>query len=102
MLLVLVDLFLAGNLTKNINILKRTCFIFKITISTGAETTSSTLQWAMLYMITYPDVQVKVQEEIDAVIGSSRVPTLEDRPRYGLIRSIYTDLLTNWSYLSTH
>ncbi|CAL8109685.1 unnamed protein product [Orchesella dallaii] len=67
MLLVLVDLFLAG-----------------------AETTSSTLQWAMLYMITFPEIQTKVQQEIDAAIGSSRLPSLEDRP--GMI---YTEATLN-------
>jgi len=56
MLLVLVDLFLAG-----------------------AETTSSTLQWAMLYMIVFPEVQEKVQQEIDTVVGNSRCPSLDDR-----------------------
>jgi cytochrome P450 len=44
----------------------------------GAETTSSTLQWAMLYMIAFPEIQKKVQQEIDSAIGL-RLPTLDDR-----------------------
>ncbi|XP_043946482.1 cytochrome P450 2K4-like [Protopterus annectens] len=47
--------------------------------SAGLETTSSTLQWAFLMMIKYPEMQKKVQEEIDEVVGNSRLPTLEDR-----------------------
>ena len=27
----------------------------------GSETTSTTLTWAMLYMVRYPDVQVTIQ-----------------------------------------
>ncbi|XP_075689727.1 cytochrome P450 2D17-like isoform X2 [Rhinoderma darwinii] len=46
--------------------------------SAGTETTSTTLRWALLYMILYPDVQSKVQEEIDQVIGRERKPTMED------------------------
>ncbi|XP_040263277.1 cytochrome P450 2D14-like [Bufo bufo] len=46
--------------------------------SAGTETTSTTLRWALLYMILYPDVQSKVQEEIDQVIGRERKPTMGD------------------------
>uniref|UniRef100_A0A8C0WJQ0 Cytochrome P450 2J2-like protein n=1 Tax=Castor canadensis TaxID=51338 RepID=A0A8C0WJQ0_CASCN len=31
----------------------------------GTETTSTTLRWGLLYMALYPDVQEKVQAEID-------------------------------------
>ncbi|CAN2390081.1 cytochrome P450 [Pristimantis euphronides] len=44
----------------------------------GTETTSTTLRWALLLMILYPDVQAKVQEEIDQVIGTERKPTMGD------------------------
>ncbi|CAI9592762.1 unnamed protein product [Staurois parvus] len=39
--------------------------------SAGMETTSTTLRWGILLMITYPDIQRKVQHEIEKVIGSS-------------------------------
>ncbi|KAL8202300.1 UNVERIFIED_CONTAM: Cytochrome P450 2J2, partial [Gekko kuhli] len=45
----------------------------------GTETTSTTLRWALLYMAIYPEVQAKVQAEIDSVIGQSRQPTMDDR-----------------------
>ena len=35
----------------------------------GSETTSTTLAWAVCYMITHPKVQARVQAEIDAVLG---------------------------------
>ena len=48
--------------------------------SAGSETTSTTLAWAVCYMITQPGVQTRVQAEIDRVLGQ-RPPSLEDRPR---------------------
>ncbi|XP_030577730.1 cytochrome P450 2J2-like [Archocentrus centrarchus] len=45
----------------------------------GTETTTMTLLWGLLYMIYYPDIQERVQAEIDAVVGSSRQPSLTDR-----------------------
>ncbi|XP_064189690.1 cytochrome P450 2J2-like [Anguilla rostrata] len=47
----------------------------------GTETTSTTLRWALLYMMKYPDIQEKVQAEIDRVIGQSRQPTMADRAK---------------------
>ncbi|CAL4119846.1 unnamed protein product, partial [Meganyctiphanes norvegica] len=45
----------------------------------GSETTSSTIRWFVLYMVLYPQVQKRVQEEVDNVVGADRQPGLEDR-----------------------
>ncbi|NP_001076518.1 cytochrome P450 2P7 [Danio rerio] len=45
----------------------------------GTETTSTTLYWGLLYIIKYPEIQAKVQQEIDAVVGGSRQPSVSDR-----------------------
>lgn len=49
-------------------------------IEAGTETTATTLRWALVYMLNYPEIQEKVQAEIDRVIGQSRQPNLADRP----------------------
>ncbi|XP_070764313.1 cytochrome P450 2J2-like [Enoplosus armatus] len=49
-------------------------------IEAGTETTATTLRWALVYMMHYPEIQQKVQEEIDRVIGQSRQPNMADRP----------------------
>jgi len=45
----------------------------------GSETTSTTLTWALLYMARYPDVQERIQEELDQVVGMGRRAQLSDR-----------------------
>nr|AFP66952.1 cytochrome P450 [Perinereis nuntia] len=45
----------------------------------GAETTSTSLDWFILYMIIHPDIQKKIQQEIEQVVGDGRKVTLEDR-----------------------
>ncbi|XP_038057362.1 cytochrome P450 2C15-like [Patiria miniata] len=47
----------------------------------GTETSSTTLQWALLAMIVHPEVQGQVQEELDRVVGRDRLPKLSDRHR---------------------
>lgn len=43
----------------------------------GTDTTSVTLQWSMLYMLKYPDVQKRCRDQILEVIGD-RIPVVKD------------------------
>ncbi|KAI2622400.1 cytochrome P450 [Hypoxylon sp. NC1633] len=46
----------------------------------GSNTTFATTTVAILNMMTNPDIFQKARAEIDRVIGTDRLPTLEDRP----------------------
>uniref|UniRef100_A0A7N6B2C3 Uncharacterized protein n=1 Tax=Anabas testudineus TaxID=64144 RepID=A0A7N6B2C3_ANATE len=59
--------------------LENLCFCTLDLFGAGTETTTTTLHWGLLYMIYYPHIQERVQAEIDAVIGSSRQPSVTDR-----------------------
>ncbi|XP_051803071.1 cytochrome P450 2J4-like isoform X15 [Acanthochromis polyacanthus] len=59
--------------------IKNLCYCTLDLFGAGTETTATTLHWGLLYMIHYPDIQKRVQAEIDAVIGSSRQPSMTDR-----------------------
>ncbi|KAG2461424.1 cytochrome P450 2J2-like [Polypterus senegalus] len=45
----------------------------------GSETTATTLRWALLFMAQNPQIQEKVQAEIDNVLGQTRLPSMEDK-----------------------
>ncbi|XP_038069826.1 cytochrome P450 2J2-like [Patiria miniata] len=47
----------------------------------GTEATSTTVRWGMLYMMAYPNIQTKVQQEIDAIVGRNSYPRMSDRPK---------------------
>ncbi|KAG8727459.1 hypothetical protein FRC11_013136, partial [Ceratobasidium sp. 423] len=46
-----------------------------------------------LAMVLYPEVQKKAQEELDSVVGNTRLPTFEDRPRLGYIERVIQETL---------
>ncbi|XP_046372222.1 steroid 17-alpha-hydroxylase/17,20 lyase-like isoform X3 [Haliotis rufescens] len=47
----------------------------------GIDTTRNTLHWCLLVMALNPDIQKKVQEEVDSVIGRDLNVSLSDRSR---------------------
>ncbi|CAL7950805.1 unnamed protein product [Xylocopa violacea] len=48
--------------------------------SAGMETVKTTLEWAIILMLHHPEAATAVQEELDQVVGKSRMPGLEDLP----------------------
>uniref|UniRef100_A0A8C2XJZ0 Cytochrome P450, family 1, subfamily C, polypeptide 1 n=1 Tax=Cyclopterus lumpus TaxID=8103 RepID=A0A8C2XJZ0_CYCLU len=48
-------------------------------IGAGQDTISTVMQWILLLLAKYPDMQAKLQELIDKVVGQDRLPSIEDR-----------------------
>ncbi|XP_019503391.1 PREDICTED: cytochrome P450 1B1 [Hipposideros armiger] len=44
------------------------------------DTLSTALQWLLILFTRYPEVQARVQEELDQVVGRDRLPCLDDQP----------------------
>ncbi|NXA36288.1 CP17A lyase, partial [Eudromia elegans] len=59
----------------------------------GVETTTTVLKWAVLYLLHYPEVQRKIQEEMDQQIGVARHPHLSDRPLLPYLEATISEVL---------
>ena len=47
----------------------------------GTELPSLTLRWALLYMISYPAIQEKIQKELDEVVGREQQVSINHRSK---------------------
>ncbi|KAF5379284.1 hypothetical protein D9757_007623 [Collybiopsis confluens] len=59
----------------------------------AADTTMSSISSFLLSMCLNPEVQRKGQKEIDRVVGTHRIPTLEDRRSLPYVEAIYREVL---------
>ncbi|XP_054838957.1 cytochrome P450 2J2-like isoform X2 [Eublepharis macularius] len=58
----------------------------------GTETISLTLQWALLLMANHPDIQEKVHEEMEEVLGSSQSFTYQDRKKLPYTNAVICEI----------
>ena len=61
--------------------------------SAGYETTSTTLRWAIAYLVHHPECQRDVQSQLDDVVGRDRMPDLDDRPNLPLVLATIMETL---------
>lgn len=50
----------------------------------GSETTTKTMGFAMLHLVRDQNIQLRVQAELDEVVGRGRLPQLDDRVKYAV------------------
>ncbi|KAF4624844.1 hypothetical protein G7Y89_g13323 [Cudoniella acicularis] len=62
-------------------------------LEAGSDTTSSTLYGFVQAMLLFPEVQKKAQAEIDRVVGTERLPTMDDEPNLQYIRGVIKESL---------
>ncbi|XP_076048591.1 cytochrome P450 2L1-like isoform X6 [Oratosquilla oratoria] len=65
----------------------------------GSETTSSTFRWMIALMAVNPDVQTKVQAEIDAAVPRDRVPNLNDRKNLQYLEAMLNEVHRHASFI---
>ena len=60
------------------DVVKGTLFQF---VAAGTQLPSYVLSWALLYMIAYPEIQAKIQEELDEVVGREQQISFRERSK---------------------
>ncbi|KAI9059150.1 CyP450 monooxygenase [Trametes sanguinea] len=64
-----------------------------VAYAAGADTTLSAIQSFFLGMASFPEVQRKAREELDAVVGPHRLPTLADRESLPYLEAVTKECL---------
>jgi cytochrome P450 len=62
--------------------------------SAGHETTANALSWAFYLLAQYPDVETRLHDELDRVLGQpphGRLPTLDDLPNLPYTRQVFAE-----------
>ncbi|KAJ7761965.1 cytochrome P450 [Mycena maculata] len=59
----------------------------------GADTTVSAISTFFLQMALHPEIQVKAQAELDAVVGNHRLPVFEDREHLPFVNALCKEVL---------
>ncbi|KAJ1310728.1 hypothetical protein OPQ81_009249 [Rhizoctonia solani] len=62
-------------------------------IAAGTGTSTLAMMWFIVAMAMFPEIQEKAQREIDAIVGSDRLPNMEDRPSLLYVERLLTEIL---------
>ncbi|KAG7281211.1 hypothetical protein CRUP_019736 [Coryphaenoides rupestris] len=68
-------------------------------IGAGQDTVSTLLMWILLLLVKYPDVQAKLHELIDQVVGRERLPSQEDRRRLAYLDAFIYETMRYTSFV---
>ncbi|NWS16544.1 CP1A5 protein, partial [Pachyramphus minor] len=65
----------------------------------GFDTVTVTLSWSLMYLVTYPDMQKRIQKELDQTIGQERKPRLSDRGTLPYTEAFILEMFRHSSFL---
>ncbi|CAB1335129.1 unnamed protein product [Coregonus sp. 'balchen'] len=68
-------------------------------IGAGQDTMSTVLQWILLLLIKYPNIQTKLQEQIDKVVGRDRLPCIEDKASLAYLDAVIYETMRYTSFV---
>ncbi|XP_061451618.1 cytochrome P450 1A5-like isoform X2 [Rhineura floridana] len=68
-------------------------------VGASFDTLTTALSWCLMYLVVYPDIQKKIQEELDQTIGRERKPRLSDRSMLPYIEAFILEVFRHSSFL---
>ncbi|XP_030012535.1 cytochrome P450 1B1 [Sphaeramia orbicularis] len=63
------------------------------------DTLSTALQWIILILVKYPDMQVRLQQEVDKVVDRNRLPSIEDQPHLPYVMAFIYEVMRFTSFV---
>ncbi|XP_056327030.1 cytochrome P450 1B1 [Danio aesculapii] len=63
------------------------------------DTLSTALQWIILLLVRYPEIQKRLQEDVDRVVDRSRLPTIADQPHLPYLMAFIYEVLRFTSFI---
>ncbi|XP_060896731.1 cytochrome P450 1B1 [Labrus mixtus] len=63
------------------------------------DTLSTALQWIILIMVKYPEVQERLQQEVDRVVDRSRLPSVEDQVKLPYVMAFIYEVMRFSSFI---
>ncbi|NWW90534.1 CP1A5 protein, partial [Rhynochetos jubatus] len=68
-------------------------------VGAGFDTVTTGLSWSLMYLVTYPNIQKKIQQELDQTIGRERRPRLSDRGSLPYTEAFILEMFRHSSFL---
>ncbi|KAL8219988.1 UNVERIFIED_CONTAM: hypothetical protein K2H54_037399 [Gekko kuhli] len=59
----------------------------------GTESVSTAMRYGLLLFLRYPEIEAKIQAEIDEVVGRNRSPSMEDRMKMPYTDAVVQEIL---------
>lgn len=67
-------------------------FMLRDMMVAGTDTTSNTFQWMLIALANNPQIQIRLQSEIDSVISRDRFPTLQDQSKLPFLEATILEI----------
>uniref|UniRef100_A0A3Q3JFK7 Unspecific monooxygenase n=1 Tax=Monopterus albus TaxID=43700 RepID=A0A3Q3JFK7_MONAL len=63
------------------------------------DTLSTAMQWIILILVKYPEMQTRLQQEVDKVVDRSRLPSIEDQLQLPYVMAFIYEMMRFTSFI---
>ncbi|KAI3362985.1 hypothetical protein L3Q82_011657, partial [Scortum barcoo] len=63
------------------------------------DTLSTALQWIIIMLVKYPEMQVRLQQEVDKVVDRSRLPSIDDQVQLPYVMAFIYEVMRYTSFV---
>jgi cytochrome P450 len=72
---------------------KELAFILRDLFTAGMESTSGQLGWCLILLGNHPEIQARLQKDIDSVVPRDRLPSLDDRGNLSYLEATILEVM---------